>query len=181
MTAHAMPGDRQTCFDAGMDDYIAKPVTPAALSALLEKWLAKLDATKGVGGIPPTSGPHSGLGAAASTSVFDDEALVERAVGDRELAQAIARSFLADIPGRLEALRGHVACEDAKAVQHQAHTIKGAAAAVGGEGVARLALALEQMGHAGDLLAAGSGLEALAAEFNRLKLAIESSPLLADT
>jgi PAS domain S-box-containing protein len=179
MTAHAMPGDRQTCFDAGMDDYIAKPVTPAALSALLEKWLAKLDETKGLGGRRPTSGPSPGLGAAAAISVFDEVALVERAVGDRELAQAIARSFLADIPGRLEALRGHVACGDAKAVQHQAHTIKGAAATVGGAGVAQLALALERMGHAGDLLAAGPGLEALAAEFNRLKLAIEFSPLLA--
>ena len=42
MTAHAMLGDRNACLDAGMDDYIAKPVTPAALSTLMKKWLAKL-------------------------------------------------------------------------------------------------------------------------------------------
>ena len=182
MTAHAMPGDRQTCLDAGMDDYIAKPVTPAALSALIEKWLAKLDATKGQAGIvPPTSAPPAAFATAASAAVFDEEALVERAVGDRDLAQAIARSFLADVPGRMEALRGHLACGDAKAVQHQAHTIKGAAAAVGGECVARLALALEQAGKAGDLEAAGSGLEALVSAFERLKQAMEASALLAGT
>jgi len=181
MTAHAMPGDRQACLDAGMDDYIAKPLTPAALSALLEKWLAKLDASKRSEGTLSTSSPPPGLGSAAPAALFDEVALVERAVGDRELAQAIARSFLADVPGRMEALKGHVACGDAKAVQHQAHTIKGAAAVVGGEGVAQLALALERMGHAGDLMAAGPGLEALAAEFERLRLAMEASSLLATT
>jgi PAS domain S-box-containing protein len=41
MTAHAMEGARSTCLDAGMNDYIAKPILPAALSAVLEKWLAK--------------------------------------------------------------------------------------------------------------------------------------------
>jgi len=41
MTAHAMEGARTTCLDAGMNDYIAKPIMPAALSAILEKWLGK--------------------------------------------------------------------------------------------------------------------------------------------
>jgi PAS domain S-box-containing protein len=40
MTAHAMRGDREECLSAGMNDYIAKPVTPVALSRVLEKWLA---------------------------------------------------------------------------------------------------------------------------------------------
>ena len=39
MTAHAMAGDQQTCIDAGMDDYLAKPMTPMALVAMLDKWL----------------------------------------------------------------------------------------------------------------------------------------------
>jgi len=39
MTAHAMQGDREKCIEAGMDDYIAKPVSPKALADMLAKWL----------------------------------------------------------------------------------------------------------------------------------------------
>ena len=41
MTAHAMQGDREKCIDAGMDDYIAKPVSPKALAAMMAKWLSR--------------------------------------------------------------------------------------------------------------------------------------------
>jgi PAS domain S-box-containing protein len=41
MTAHAMHGDRERCIEAGMNDYIAKPVSLSALAEKLEKWLKK--------------------------------------------------------------------------------------------------------------------------------------------
>jgi protein-histidine pros-kinase len=36
MTANAMEGDRETCLEAGMDDYIAKPIRPELLAAALQ-------------------------------------------------------------------------------------------------------------------------------------------------
>ncbi|MGD1052131.1 MAG: response regulator, partial [Solirubrobacteraceae bacterium] len=39
MTAHAMTGDRERCLDAGMDDYIAKPVRSQTLNEVLSRWI----------------------------------------------------------------------------------------------------------------------------------------------
>ena len=38
LTAHAIAGTREECLTAGMDDYIAKPVSPAAIERALLKW-----------------------------------------------------------------------------------------------------------------------------------------------
>lgn len=40
LTAQAIDGDRETCLDAGMDDYITKPITPARLATVLARWLS---------------------------------------------------------------------------------------------------------------------------------------------
>ena len=47
MTASAMQGDRERCFVVGMDDYIAKPVQPAALDRVLQRWLQRHDVVSG--------------------------------------------------------------------------------------------------------------------------------------
>lgn len=41
MTARAMTGDREKCIDAGMDDYVPKPINRAVLADALRRWLSK--------------------------------------------------------------------------------------------------------------------------------------------
>jgi CheY-like chemotaxis protein len=49
MTAHTMKGDRERCLEAGMNDYISKPISPQALAEMLEKWLPKEEDTEKTG------------------------------------------------------------------------------------------------------------------------------------
>jgi PAS domain S-box-containing protein len=174
VTAHAMQGDREECLAAGMDDYIAKPVTPASLSELMEKWISKLDAAS------PRASERERPSCApdAEDTVFGEAAFLARSMGDRNLAGIVACGFLEDIPTQIEALRGFVQAGDAKGIERQAHTIKGAAAAVGGEMVLAVAASLEQVGRAGTLDNAKTALAELEHQFDRLKKAIEASSLV---
>ena len=38
-TAHALTGDKEKCFDAGMDDYLSKPISPKMMQAKIETWM----------------------------------------------------------------------------------------------------------------------------------------------
>ncbi len=47
VTAHAIKGDMQKCFDAGMDDYLSKPVSPDKLEKKIKNWIEKKKAAIG--------------------------------------------------------------------------------------------------------------------------------------
>ena len=106
--------------------------------------------------------------------VFDKATMLERLMGDEELAAAILKGFLKDTPGRIEALQGHLAAGDARSADLQAHTIKGAAGYVGGNALHTVAHELERATRAGDLEAGRACLAPLEREFHRLKEAIEN-------
>ena len=152
LTAHAMKGDREKCLAAGMDDYIAKPFQPDTLAAVLERWLPRK-----ASGLDSASAIPQGLAEtrpkATSAAAFDEAALMERLMGDRDLARTIIGGFLENIPKQLVALAGHIAAGDASGAQRFAHAIKGAAATVSGDGLKTVAFAIEEAGKAGNLSA----------------------------
>jgi len=179
MTAHAMQGDREKCLAAGMDDYITKPVNPVALLDVMKKWAAKIGATGNAANAAQGSDATLSPGAAADTAIFDEVAIIERLMADRDLAREIALSFLDDIPTRIEALRECLNAGDIKGTQRQAHTIKGAAANVSGNALSALAAELERASKAGEIETVRAGLEDLRVQFERLKQTMERSSLFA--
>jgi two-component system sensor histidine kinase/response regulator len=182
MTARAMSGDREMCLDVGMDDYITKPVSPAAVSRVLEKWLAKPDPAGDMSPAPSSAGtaspPGQGHSGSSGVPVFLETALLDRLDGDRALARNIAIEFLKEIPKRIEALQAHLDSGDAKTIEREAHTIKGASATVGCEALRALASTIELSGRAGDLDGVRAVVDELRSRFAQVKKTMEASPLL---
>ena len=176
MTANAMQGDRDRCIEAGMDDYIAKPVDPTKLCQALERWLPANPERPGEGdaaGGNGCSAPQSGLKSNGAQPVFDYAGMRERLMGDEELMRTVAEAFLGDVPEQVEQLGAQAAAGDVEQVRAQAHRIKGAAANVGGMALTEIAGELENAGKVGDMGAIRQGLPELEQRFAQLKAAME--------
>jgi two-component system sensor histidine kinase/response regulator len=139
MTAHAMTGDRERCLEAGMDDYVSKPLKSQALSEVLEKWLSRA----GDASMLDTEAVPNGA------EIFDRAAFLDRLMGDEDLVEEIANAFLEDMIAQLAMLKTHVAEGDADAAGGRAHTIKGAAANVGAMALSATAAEMEKAARAG--------------------------------
>jgi len=128
MTAHALTGDRERCLEAGMDDYLAKPLAPEALAAVLARWLPAARAEPGA-------------------PILDEERLLEQCMGDAALARNALEVFLQDLPNQLHALREALSSTHLKEIAEQAHQLKGAAASIAAVALAEAAHALETACH----------------------------------
>lgn len=83
--------------------------------------------------------------------IFDVEDLLERLMGNTDLAGQVLATFLSTMPGDLAALAQAVSRSDAKSTRLAAHSIKGAAANVGGMRLTELARRMEALGRAADI------------------------------
>jgi CheY-like chemotaxis protein len=183
MTAHAMQGDREKCLEAGMDDYLPKPVSPRALWEMMEKWLPK--ETAGGGRMKDhgreeitliKDGDRSAsltLEPADPSLVFDQTTFMERLRGDQELAETILEGFLEDTPRQIQALKKFLDVGDDAGVERQIHTFKGASSNVGGEQLRQAAIKMEKAAKAGNLTMVKTLMLDFERQFERLKEAMD--------
>lgn len=164
MTAHAMTGQREKCLEAGMDDYVAKPVHPEELFAAIDRQMAAAHSS----GILASNGSPPDQAGDGQPPIFDAAGLDVRLGGDQALAKEVIEVFLNDFPEQmarfLQALR-----EKDQAVSHrQVHSIRGAAASVAAERLRAVALEAEERVRAGafdETMEMAGKIEAAFAEF----------------
>jgi two-component system sensor histidine kinase/response regulator len=188
MTAHALKGDRERCLEAGMSDYLSKPVKPNDLALMLERWLqetADIPRTVHAAGEkrasarsddhPPGAECDDFPGETTEAAIFDRDGFMNRVMNDAELAETITHAFLADMPTQIEKLAAAAADNDARQSEQHAHRIKGAAANLGAQALEQAAWAMEQAGTAGDVSKLQDLMPGVTRQFEILRAALEKA------
>jgi PAS domain S-box-containing protein len=162
MTANAMPQDRQRCLDAGMDDYIAKPILPVTVQALIERW-----------------SPQQRARAAAESGdgLLDEGILKELAALDDPDAPSILRGLLGDYldetPAALSAIKQHLQNGQSGDIGRRAHKLAGTSASLGAKAVAEVCYRIEHAVQRGETSQLPPLVEELEMRFTRTRGALQ--------
>ena len=129
LSAHVLPEERQKCKDVGMDDYVPKPFKPGELRERVEFWAQEAQARDPKAfqaeELQSPSAEAPGKQLPEETPVFLEEfRTAMRAAGIESVVDAAVEAYLAETPGRMNALEEAVAAGDWKAVGREAHGIK---------------------------------------------------------
>ncbi|MBD2456041.1 response regulator [Nostoc sp. FACHB-87] len=136
MTANAMKEDKQLCLDAGMDDYLSKPVIRENLAAVLEHWSQFLIATEHPVAINDED---------SNTFFIDWEHLHQLSENDAEFELQLLEIFVEDMQSRLESIKAAIANSDFQQMAQQTHQIKGTTNNIGAKSMYLAAEKLEQL------------------------------------
>ena len=149
MTAHVVKGDRERCLEAGMDEYVSKPIDADKLFEAIEKL---------------THAPGIKKSVAADSVALDNTLLLKAFDGDWNFLKEVVEVFLDDYPRLLDNLRRSFKEGDCDTFMRSAHSLKGMLKNFKAETAAEIAFDLEKKGKEADLNGVQADIENLAAQ-----------------
>jgi signal transduction histidine kinase/CheY-like chemotaxis protein/HPt (histidine-containing phosphotransfer) domain-containing protein len=170
MTANAMMGDAEICYQAGMDDYIAKPFTMSQVRAMLEKYGNRVAAPPPAPEANPA--PESNPAPEAALAVFDARHLRGIMLGNPDLLKHVIEIFQDDTAEQLARLPAMLTPpQDVDSLIRLFHSLKGEARNLGAQRLGEAALQAETAVKQQDFAAVRQLLPRLQAEFDALRKA----------
>jgi two-component system sensor histidine kinase/response regulator len=157
MTALVMKGDRERCIEAGMDNYLSKPIRSQELDDVLDGYMRRECA--GAAAAELSGAPEPAVRA---------EELLERVDGDRTFIQELVEIFRADYPLQIRTMREAIGNSDSAALQRAGHALKGALKNLAAPAASMFAAELEEMGKSSAYAHAASRIAQLEAEIIRV-------------
>ncbi|HTZ40956.1 MAG TPA: PAS domain S-box protein [Syntrophales bacterium] len=170
LTAHAVKSYIDACLQAGMDDYLIKPVFRQDLLGKVERWT---DGESAIAGMVTAAGASEDHGAPAEP--IDFAKALEEFEGNREFLTGLLERFLENVRSQLNAIREALDRADAEILRREAHAIKGGAANLTAVELSSAAAELEKAAKTGLLSEAPAGLEKLERAYRRLEEFVHKS------
>jgi|GEM_PF-474607 len=144
-TANAMSGDKEMCFNAGMNDYLSKPVVKRQLISMLHKWIPHKMVKKAV---KPSCELLLSSGAVYLNQATLDTLTMTSKGFDDDFMQELILDYLEQSSQQMAALLQAIEDEDCETIFKQAHSLKSSSATLGAEELAILCQTIEHDGRA---------------------------------
>lgn len=177
LTANAMPADRERCLQAGMDDYLSKPLKEQELIKILQQWVLAPPETAALAVAETAASRPTQRVKAKAPATLDAHTLQTLrelcADEDPTFFTTVVAAFLQEATQHVANIRTALDTNDAAALEGAAHVLRSSSANIGAGRMSDICADLQTCGRTADIAAAPLLVEQLVAELAQVRQALQ--------